>query len=167
LLKPKLGIGVIIGENVEFGKNVVIWNYVVIGDNTRINDKTVVGSFCDIGKNVTIGKNCNIQAHATISNGCVIGDNVFIAPNSSLLNDRYPKSDLLMPVTVENHAIIGGGVTVLPGVVIRESSIVAGGSVVTRDVPPRMVVKGVPAKVAMTLEEYEARRAKYANERRQ
>ena len=62
--------------------------------DTKIGDGTLIGSFVDLGKDVVLGKNCNIQAHVTISNGCVLGDNVFIAPNSSLLNDKYPKSSL-------------------------------------------------------------------------
>jgi UDP-2-acetamido-3-amino-2,3-dideoxy-glucuronate N-acetyltransferase len=166
MTKPKLGSGVIIGKNVKIGENVTIWNFVVIGDNAHIGDGTLVGSFCDIGKEVIIGRNCNIQAHVTISNGCKIGDNVFIAPNTSLLNDRYPKSDLLTPPIVGDYVIIGGGVTVLPGVVIGRKSVVAGGSVVTKDVAPNTVVKGVPAKAAMTLREYERKREKYINSRR-
>jgi UDP-2-acetamido-3-amino-2,3-dideoxy-glucuronate N-acetyltransferase len=164
--KRRLGRGVIIGKNVNFGENVTVWNYVVIGDNSQIGEGTLVGSFCDIGKEVTIGRNCNIQAHTTISNGCQIGDNVFIAPNTSLLNDRYPKSSLLTPPIVKSDAVIGGGVTILPGVVIGKKAVVAGGSVVTKDVPTGMVVKGVPATVVMTLDEYKAKRKKYIDSRR-
>jgi UDP-2-acetamido-3-amino-2,3-dideoxy-glucuronate N-acetyltransferase len=156
--KPKMGNGVVTGKNVKFGKNVTVWNYVVIGDNTEIGDGTVIGSFCDIGKKVVIGKDCIIQAHVTISNECTLGDRVFIAPNTSLLNDKYPKSATLTPVIVKNHAIIGGGVTILPGVTVEEDSVVGGGSVVTRDVPAKTVVMGVPAKPAMTLEAYEVKR---------
>jgi len=92
---------------------------------------------------------------------------VFIAPNTSLLNDRYPKSSLLTPPIVEDDAAIGGGVTILPGVVIGKKAVVAGGSVVAKDVPPGTVVKGVPAKVAMTLLEYEAKRKNYICSRQQ
>jgi UDP-2-acetamido-3-amino-2,3-dideoxy-glucuronate N-acetyltransferase len=154
----KKGRGVIIGANVQWGKDVVVWYYVVVGDNTRIGDGTSVGSFCDIGKNVTIGRNCNIQAHVTISNGCVLGDNVFVAPNRTLLNDKYPKSSLLTPPVIMDNVIIGGGVTILPNVVLGESSVVGGGSVVTKDVPARSVVMGDPAREIMKLEEYWAKR---------
>ena len=125
-MRPRLGKGVIVEENVQFGENVVIWNYVVIGSNTRIGDGTCVGSFCDIGKDVVIGRNSNVQAHVTISNGCKIGDDVFIAPNSSFLNDKYPKSGVLTPVIVKDNAVLGGGVTILPGVRVEEGSVVGG-----------------------------------------
>ena len=152
MLNAKKGTGIVTGTNVEIGANVAIWNYVVIGDNTKIGDGTLIGSFCDIGKNVVIGKNCNIQAHVTISNGCVLGDNVFIAPNSSLLNDKYPKSSLLTPPIIKNGAQIGGGVTILPDVTVGEEAVVGGGSVVTKNVAPRTVVAGDPARIVMTLE---------------
>jgi len=151
---PKVGKGTIIGENVQFGEGVVVWNYVVIGDNTKIGDGVRIGSFCDIGKDVTLGKKCNIQAHVTISNGCVLGDSVFIAPNSTLLNDKYPVSSLLSPPVLKDRVTVGGGVTVLPNVVLGEDCVVGGGSVVARDVPAGKVVAGVPAKEVMTLKEY-------------
>ncbi|MCK4482417.1 N-acetyltransferase [Candidatus Bathyarchaeota archaeon] len=156
--KVKLGKGVIIGENVQFGEDVVVWNYVIIGDNTKIDDGTHVGSFCDVGKNVMIGKNCNVQAHVTISNGCRIGNNVFIAPNSSILNDRFPQSEPITPPIIEDDAIIGGCVVILPNTTIGKRSVVAAGSVVTKDVAPEMVVKGVPAKPMMTRKEYAAKK---------
>ncbi|MGZ4851026.1 MAG: acyltransferase [Candidatus Bathyarchaeia archaeon] len=166
MLNPKKGTGIVTGVNVEIGKDVAIWNYVVIGDNTRIGDGTLIGSFCDIGKNVVLGKKCSIQAHVTISNGCVLGDNVFIAPNSSLLNDKYPKSSFMTPPVIKDYAVIGGGVTILPDVTIGEKAVIGGGSVVTKNVPPRTVSTGVPAKVIMTLEEYEAKREAFIKGRK-
>ena len=155
---PKKGTGIVSGVNVEIGKDVSIWNYVVIGDGTKIGDGTMIGSFVDLGKNVVLGKNCNIQAHVTISNGCVLGDNVFIAPNSSILNDKYPKSSFLNPPIIKDDVAIGGGVTILPNVTVGEKAVVGGGSVVTKDVAPRTVVAGCPAKFVMNLNDYEAKR---------
>jgi UDP-2-acetamido-3-amino-2,3-dideoxy-glucuronate N-acetyltransferase len=107
---------------------------------------------------VVIGKNCNIQAQVTISNGCILGDNVFIAPNSSLLNDKYPKSALLTPPIIKDGAEIGGGVTILPNVTVGEKAVVGGGSVVVKDVALKTVVAGCPAKFVMNLDEYEVKR---------
>lgn len=163
---PKKGRGVIIGKNVQFGEDVVIWNYVVIGDNTKIGDGTKIGSFCDIGKNVVIGKNCIIQAHVTISNECRLGNSVFIGPNSSLLNDKFPHSRCLTPSIIKDNVIIGGCVTILPNVTVNENSVVAAGSVVTKDVPSGTVVKGVPAKVMMTKAQYMIKRKKFIEARK-
>jgi len=160
--EPKLGKGVVVGENVRFGKNVVIWNYVVVGDNTKIGDNTRIGSFCDIGKDVEIGDNCLIEAHVTISNGCVVGNGVFVGPNSSVFNDKFPPSRCLTPSIIEDNVVIGGCVTVLPNVTVGESSVVAAGSVVTKDVPSGIVVKGIPARAMMTREEYEAKRESFS-----
>jgi acetyltransferase-like isoleucine patch superfamily enzyme len=164
--QPKTGKGVIAGANVQFGRDVVVWNYVVIGDGAKIGDGTSIGSFCDIGKSVTIGKNCNVQAHVTISNECVIGNNVFIAPNSSLLNDKYPKSNFLTFPIVKDNVIIGGGVTILPGVILGENSVIGAGSVVTKNVPPGKVFTGVPAKEIMTTEEYKVKRNAFIKRKR-
>ena len=161
MAKPKLGQGVVIGKDVVFGDRLVVWNYVVIGDDTKIGDETRIGSFVDIGKDVVIGTNCNIQTHATISNGCLIGNKVFIAPNSTLLNDKFPSSERLVPPKIEDNAVIGGCAVILPGVKVGEGAVVAAGSVVSRNVDPETVVKGVPARFMMTRKEYEAKKEIY------
>jgi acetyltransferase-like isoleucine patch superfamily enzyme len=159
------GQGVIIGKNVEFGSNVTVWNYVVIGDGAKIGDNTVIGSFCDIGKNVQIGNNCCLQAHVTISNECVLEDKVFIAPNTTLLNDKYPRSGFLTPPTIKKGAIIGGGVTILPNVTIGEEAVVGGGSVVTTNIPAGTVHKGLPSRETMDLQEYLRKREEFKKSR--
>jgi UDP-2-acetamido-3-amino-2,3-dideoxy-glucuronate N-acetyltransferase len=163
--KPKTGKGVIIGKDVRFGSGVTVWNYIVIGDNVKIGDGTRIGSFCDIGRDVIIGKGCNIQAHVIISNGCKIGNNVFIAPNSTLLNDKFPLSECLTSPVIEDNVVIGGCAVILPNLTIGEGSVVAAGSLVTKDVPPRTVVKGTPATMLMTREEYEAKKKVFINAR--
>jgi acetyltransferase-like isoleucine patch superfamily enzyme len=166
MAEPKKGEGVIVGKNVKFGKNVVIWNYVIVGDNTRIGDGTRIGSFCDIGKGVIIGKNCIVQAHVTISNECELSDNVFIGPNSSLLNDKFPHSRCLTPTMIKENVVVGGCVTLLPNVTVNENSVIAAGSVVTKDIPAGTVVRGSPAEAMMTRKEYESRRRKFIAERK-
>jgi UDP-2-acetamido-3-amino-2,3-dideoxy-glucuronate N-acetyltransferase len=163
--KSKTGKGVIIGKDVRFGSGITVWNYVVLGDNVNVGDGTRIGSFCDIGSGVIIGKNCNIQAHVTISNGCKIGNNVFIAPNSTLLNDKFPLSECLTPTVIEDDVVIGGCAVILPNLTIGEGSVVAAGSIVTKDVPPRTVVKGTPSKILMTREKYEAKKKVFINAR--
>jgi acetyltransferase-like isoleucine patch superfamily enzyme len=91
---------------------------------------------------------------------------VFIAPNSSLLNDKYPKSTIMTPPVIKDGAVIGGGVTVLPDVTVGEKAVIGSGSVVTKNVPPRTVSYGAPATVVMSLKEYEAKRSGFVEARR-
>jgi acetyltransferase-like isoleucine patch superfamily enzyme len=159
--RPKVGRNVVIGKGVQFGRDVTVWNYVVIGDNAHIGDETCLGSFCDVGKNVRIGRHCNIQAHVTISNGCRIGNRVFIAPNSSILNDKYPESNFLTPSTIKDDVVIGGCVTILPDVTVESNSIIGAGSVVTKNVKAETVVMGSPARLVMSVREYKARQSEF------
>jgi acetyltransferase-like isoleucine patch superfamily enzyme len=156
--KSKMGKGVVIGKDVQFGRDVIVWNYVVIGDETRIGNGTRIGSFCDIGKNVVIGKSCVIQALVAISNYCQLADNVFVGPNTAILNDKFPHSKYLTPSIIKDDVVVGGCVTILPNVVVNEGAVIAAGSIVTEDVPASTVVKGVPARPMMTRQEYNARR---------
>ena len=70
------------------------------------------------------------------------------------------------PPIIKDGAAIGGGVTILPNVTVGEKSVVGGGSVVAKDVPPRTVVAGTPAKKIMSLEDYEAKREAFIKAQR-
>ena len=77
------------------------------------------------------------------------------------MNDKYPPSGdpaLWEPVTIENGAVIGGGATVLPGLVVHGNAVLAAGSTLTKNIPSEEVWSGNPARFHSTREEYEARR---------
>lgn len=109
----------------------------------------------DFGKNIIVGKNvffnsgCRLQDHG----GIFIGDNVLFGHNvvlATLDHDLDPaKRDLLhcAPIRVGNDVWVGANATITKGVTIGDGAVIAAGAVVTRDVPPRTVVGGVPAKV--------------------
>ena len=89
----------------------------------------------------------------------MIGDDVFIGPQTIIttLNhdmDAEHRSSLFpRPVHVGNKVWLGARVTICPGVTIGESSVVAAGAVVTKNVPPETIVTGVPARVVRSLRE--------------
>ena len=116
---------------------------------------------CHIGRNVTIGDNSNIQGSNYIADRTTIGASVFIGPNSTILNDKYPPSgnaEKWIPVEVHNNAVVGGGCTLLPGANLGENSVLGGGSVLTKPIPAGEVWAGNPARFLMTREEYDNKR---------
>ena len=140
-----------IGENVRIFAFVNLYGC-SIGDNSKI------GAFVEIQKNAEIGRNVKISTHTFVCEGVRIEDDVFVGHNVSFINDRFPRATnpdgtiqsdadwVLIPTLVKRGASIGTGATILCGVTIGEEAIVGAGSVVTRDVPPRTVVAGNPAR---------------------
>lgn len=145
-------------NNVKLGKDVKIFDFVNLY-GCSIGDNSKVGTFVEIQKNAFIGKDCKISSHTFICEGVHIGDGVFIGHNVTFINDKHPHSVnpdgsmqteedwKVVETFVENGASIGSSATILCGVKIGEHAIVGAGSVVTKDIPPKTVVAGVPAKV--------------------
>ena len=150
-------------KNVRVGFNVRIFDF-VNAYGCSIDDGSKVGAFVEIQKGASIGKNCKISSHTFICEGVHIGDGVFVGHNVSFINDLYPRSvnpdgsmqtDAdwhVVETFVEDGASIGTSVTVIGGVRIGAGALVGAGSVVTKDVPPRSIVAGNPAKVIRMLE---------------
>lgn len=112
---------------------------------------------CDYGCNISIGEDFFANFNLTILDeaAVTIGNNVFIGPNVSIYTACHPIdpdhrntcAEWAEPVTIGNNVWIGGSVTILPGVSVGDDCVIGAGSVVTRDIPPRSVAAGNPAKV--------------------
>jgi acetyltransferase-like isoleucine patch superfamily enzyme len=91
-----------------------------------------------------------IQHGAFLPNRARIGDRVFIGPNATFTDDRYPEVNnpryKAEPPIVEDDVAIGAGAVILPGVRIGRGALIGAGAVVTKDVPPSAVVVGNPAR---------------------
>jgi acetyltransferase-like isoleucine patch superfamily enzyme len=147
-----------IKDDVKLGKDVKLSTFINLY-GCEIGDETKIGAFVEIQKNATIGKRCKISSHTFICEGVTIEDNVFIGHGVMFVNDMYPRATAaggtlqteqdwkVEKTLVKQGASIGTGVTVLANVTIGEDAIVGAGAVVTRDVPPRTIVAGNPARV--------------------
>ncbi|MCS7089165.1 MAG: acyltransferase [Verrucomicrobiota bacterium] len=147
-----------IAPDVKLGRNVRIHAFVNLY-GCEIGDETRIGTFVEIQKNARVGARCKISSHTFICEGVVIEDECFIGHGVVFINDRYPRATnpdgvpqsekdwQVIPTRVCRRASIGSGATILCGVTIGEGAIVGAGTVVTRDVPPRMIVAGNPARV--------------------
>ena len=110
--------------------------------------------YTDCGKNISVGRNVFINAgcHFQDQGGIVIGDGVLIGPKvilCTLNHDFKPEergTTIPSPILIGKNVWIGANVTIVPGITIGDNSIIAAGSVVTKNVPSNTVVGGVPAK---------------------
>ena len=113
------------------------------------------GKNLHIGKRVFINSGCRFQDQGgiTIGDESLIGHNVVFATINHDYNPENRGTMYLKPIVLERRSWIGSNATILPGVTVGENSVVAAGSVVTKDVPPNTIVAGNPAKFTSNLEE--------------
>lgn len=139
----------------QIGDGTRIWQYVVILPGARIGKNCNINAHCFIENEVVLGENVTVKSGNYLWDGLSIEDNVFIGPNVTFTNDKYPRSKIypekFAPTIIKRGASIGGGVTVLPGLTIGEGAMVGAGSLVTRDVEPFTLVMGTPARFVRDL----------------
>lgn len=138
-------------------------------ESTRIGPGTRVWAYAHVLPGAQIGTDCNICDHVFIENDVVVGDrvtvkcgvqlwdgirlgdDVFVGPNATFTNDRFPRSKqypAAFAVTrVDTGASIGANATILPGLTVGQHAMVGAGAVVTRSVPPYAIVTGTPARI--------------------
>ncbi len=150
-----------ISEKAKIGENVKIWHFAYVGEDTEIQNNVKIGSLAHIDYDVKIGENTKIEGQAYIPPLSRIGKNVFIGPGVVLTNDPYPTCDKMIGVTIKDNVIIGARSVINAGVTIGQNSVVAMGSVVTRDVPENTVVMGNPATIRKTREEYDKKQKEW------
>ncbi len=134
-----------IGARFSTGHNVVVRESNQIGEDVSIWSNSVIDYGCVLGSRVKVHSNCYVAQFS------VLEDDVFLAPGASLANDLYPGDETsaaqMQGPLIRRGAQLGVNVTVLPYVEIGAGAIIGAGAVVTRDVPPRAIVRGQPARV--------------------
>lgn len=160
----------VIGENSIISPGAVIYTDVMIGKDTLIGDNASIregcriGSGCIIARNVSINYNTmvgdatKIMDNAHITGNMIIEECVFISTlvatsNDNLIGKGEYSDERERGPYIKRGAMIGAAANLLPAITIGENAIVAAGAVVTKDVPSRKVVMGIPAKIVRDIEE--------------
>ena len=140
----------------------------IVGDQSCIRERVTMADDCILGRgslienDTTVGAGTRIQAEAYITAYSTLEEDVFIAPCVVTTNDNFmgrteKRKSLMKGPTIRRGARVGGGAILLPGIEVGEEAFVAAGAVVTKDVPPRKLVVGSPAKVLRDVADDELR----------
>jgi acetyltransferase-like isoleucine patch superfamily enzyme len=153
-----IGAGTLVSTGAIVFAGTTLGERVIVGDAARVRERCVIGDDVVIGSgslvenDTTIGALTKIQAEAYITAYSMLEEEVFIAPCVVTTNDNFmgrteKRHEMMRGPTIRRGARVGGGAVLCPGVEIGEEAFVGAGAVVTKDVPPRVVVVGNPARV--------------------
>jgi acetyltransferase-like isoleucine patch superfamily enzyme len=148
--------GTIIYADTVIGNRLSCMHHVLVRGQCQLGDRVVLWHRVTLEGRITVGYGVKFMANVYIPSGTRIGNMVFIGPNTTFLNAKYP---LLCPgpvqgPTIEDFVVIGGGATICPGVTIGQHSFIGAGAVVNKDVPPYTLAMGVPARFSPLPDEF-------------
>ncbi|MDA1195045.1 MAG: DapH/DapD/GlmU-related protein [Planctomycetota bacterium] len=143
----------LVDDGATVGANTRIWHFVHVSAGAVIGAGCVLGQNVFVAPGVRIGAGCRIQNNVSVYTGVELEDEVFVGPSAVFTNVVNPRAhvsrkDAFAPTRVCRRATIGANATIVCGVTLGEGAFVGAGSVVTRDVAPRVQVQGNPARPA-------------------
>ncbi len=135
----------------RLGRSVVVGDQACVRERCELGDEVVVGRGSLVENDTVVGARTRIQANAYVTAHSILEEDVFVAPGVTTTNDNFmgrteARLARMRGPTIRRGARIGGGAVLLPGIEIGEEAFVGAGAVVLRDVPPRAVVVGNPAR---------------------
>jgi acetyltransferase-like isoleucine patch superfamily enzyme len=155
-----ISTGAIVFAGTRLGERVVVGDQSCVRERVTVDDDVVIGRGALVENDTTIGAMTKIQAEAYITAYSTLEEHVFIAPCVVTTNDNFMgrterRHALRKGPTIRRGARVGGGAILCPSVEIGEEAFVGAGAVVTKDVPPRVIVVGNPARVLRDVPEDE------------
>jgi acetyltransferase-like isoleucine patch superfamily enzyme len=152
LIGPGVSVcaGAVIFAGARIDANAIIGDQSYVRERAHVGDESVIGRGSAIDPQVTIGSRVRVQTNVYLTQGSLVEDDVFVGPGVCTTNDntmaRHDRADGLRGATLRRACRVGGGVILLPGVEVGAEAFIGAGAVVTRDVAPRSIVVGVPAR---------------------
>ena len=163
LTPPVLGRGVsvccgaVVYAGADIADGAIIGDHAQVRERVSIGEETVVGRGSTVDFGAAVGSHVLIQTNVYVTGESIVEDEVFLGPGVLTTNDdtmgRHRRGEALLGPVFRRACRVGGGVTLVPGVVVGEEAFVAAGALVTRDVGRRQVVMGVPARVVREVSE--------------
>ncbi len=143
----------VVDDGAVLGAGTKIWHFVHVCSGASIGPGCVLGQNVFVAPNVQIGAGCKLQNNVSIYVGVTLEDEVFVGPSAVFTNVMNPRAhvnrrDQFAGTLIRRRATIGANATIVCGTTLGEGAFVAAGAVVTKDVPPRVLVQGCPAEPA-------------------
>ena len=149
--------GAIVFAGATIGEGAILGDQSFVRERSTVGTGSIVGRGSVVDNDVSIGARVRVQTNVYLTAFSIVEDDVFLGPCAMSTNDdtmaRHGSGYALRGATLRRACRIGGGTVLTPGVEVGEEAFVAAGAVVTRDVPPRAVVMGVPARVVREVPE--------------
>jgi acetyltransferase-like isoleucine patch superfamily enzyme len=143
--------GAVVFAGASIAEEAILGDQSYVRERSRIGAGSVIGRGSVVDNDVVVGARVKVQTSVYLTAFTVIEDDVFVGPGATTTNDdtmaRHGPEMPLRGATLRRACRVGGGTVLTPGVEIGEEAFVAAGAVVTRDVPARAVVIGIPARV--------------------
>ena len=135
----------------EIGEGTRVWAFAHVLAGARIGRNCNICDGVFVEEDVIVGDDVTVKCGVQLWNGIRLEKGVFVGPNATFSNDRFPRSrqppEAFAVTTVQEGASIGANATILPGITIGRGAMVGAGAVVTFDLPPRVVAVGNPARI--------------------
>lgn len=147
----KVCSGAVVFAGAQIGERVIVGDQAFVRERSTIGEGSLIGRASVVDNDVVLGERVRVQTSVYLTAFTLVEDDVFIGPGVVTTNDdtmaRHAAGEKLQGPTLRRACRIGGGATITPGIEVGAEAFVAAGSVVTRDVPARAVVMGVPARI--------------------
>ena len=143
--------GAVVLAGARIGAGAIVGDQAFVRERANVGPGTVVGRGTAVDNDVELGARVRLQTNVYVTAYSLVEDDVFVGPGATTTNDhamaRHDAGEPLRGATLRRACRVGAGSVILPGVEVGEEAFVAAGAVVTRDVAPRAVVIGVPARM--------------------
>ena len=146
-----VGTGATLYRGGRIGAGALIADYASVREESTVGDTTVVGRGTVIENRVRVGNRCKVETGVFIAAFSQIDDDCFIAPEVTATNDNFmgrteERKKHFKGITIRRGGRVGTNATLLPGLTVESDGVAAAGALVTRDIPARKIVAGVPAR---------------------